>query len=42
MQKIFGHIEWKNKEKTLPKSIDEYNYVTFTVPKLRRKAKRQI
>jgi len=27
MQKIFGHIDWDEKEKTLPKAIDEYNYV---------------
>ena len=27
MQKIFRHIDWDEKEKTLPKAIDEYNYV---------------
>jgi len=27
MQKIFGHVDWNEKEKTLPKAIDEYNYV---------------
>jgi len=27
MQKIFGHIDWDEKEKTLPKAIDEYNFV---------------
>ena len=27
MQKKFGHIDWDEKEKTLPKAIDEYNYV---------------
>ena len=27
MQKIFGHIDWDEIEKTLPKAIDEYNYV---------------
>ena len=41
MQKIFGHINWKEEKKTLPKAIDEYNYMTYTVPKLRRKQKPQ-
>jgi len=37
MQKIFGHIKWDNKRKTLPKAIDEYNYVTYTLPQLKKK-----
>lgn len=37
MQKIFGHLNWDEKKKTLPKAIDEYNYVKFTLPKLPRK-----
>jgi len=37
MQKIFGHINWDERRKTLTKAIDEYNYVMFTLPKLRSK-----
>ncbi len=37
MQKIFGHIEWNEKEKPFTKAIDEYNYVVFTLPKLKNK-----
>ena len=37
MQKIFGRIKWDNKRKTLPKAIDEYNYVTYTLPQLKKK-----
>ncbi len=30
MQSISQHIEWKDKNKTLPKAIDEYNFMKFT------------
>jgi len=35
MQKIFGHIDWSDERKTLPKAIDEYNYVMFTLPRIK-------
>jgi len=40
MQKIFGNINWDKKEKTLPKAIDEYNFVKFTLLKLKEKKRK--
>lgn len=37
MQAIFGRIEWDNQNKTLPKAIDEYNYITITYHKKMQK-----
>ena len=37
MQKKFGHIDWDEKEKTLPKAIDEYNFVECYKRKHKRK-----
>jgi hypothetical protein len=35
MQDRFGKIKW-DEPRTLPKVIDEYNYVKFTLPRLRK------
>jgi len=32
MQKLFGHINFKNDNKTLAKAVDEYNYANITLP----------
>ena len=37
MQTIFGDIEWKDKNKTLPKAVDEYNYITITLEEMKKK-----
>ena len=37
MQKLFGKVKWDESNRTLPKAIDEYNYVTFTLPKIKKK-----
>ena len=36
MQEMSKGIEWNYKNKTLAKAIDEYNYVTITLPELER------
>ena len=41
MQKEFGHLKG-NKNKTLAKCIDEYNYVTITLPALELSREKQI
>jgi len=37
MQKLFGDIKWDDPNRTLPKAIDEYNYVIFTLPKIKKR-----
>ena len=39
MQEMFGHIDWQNEERTLAKAIDEYNYLTITIPEMENKRK---
>ena len=39
MQEMFGHIVWHNEERTLAKAIDEYNYLTITMPEMENKRK---
>ncbi len=34
MQNKFSGLTWNNPTKTLAKAIDEYNYVTFSLPKI--------
>lgn len=41
MQEIFGNIEWNEPDKTLVKAIDEFNYMTYTFPKLRKRKHRR-
>jgi|SRR3989344_559229 len=36
MQEMFKDIKWKNKNRTLAKVIDEYNYVNITLPALKK------
>jgi hypothetical protein len=36
MQDMFKGVAWNNKNKTLAKAIDEYNYVTITLPEMKR------
>ena len=36
MKYMFKEIQWNDKEKTLAKAIDEYNYVTITLPKMKK------
>jgi len=33
---MFKDIKWKNKNRTLAKVIDEYNYVNITLPALKK------
>ena len=40
MQKLFGHIKWEDPIKTLPKAIDEYNYIIYTLPELRKRRRK--
>lgn len=40
MQNRFKHIEWNYSHKTLAKAIDEYNYVTITLPELKKRRKK--
>lgn len=42
MQQKFKSIEWSSNEKTLAKAIDEYNYVTFTLPEKSVKKNKRI
>lgn len=37
MQETFKDVEWKQEDKTLAKAIDEYNYVTITIPEREKK-----
>ena len=37
MQTIFNDIKWENKNKTLAKAIDEYNYLTITMEEMNKK-----
>lgn len=37
MQKLFGNIKWDEPTKALPKAIDEYNYVKYTFPELKKR-----
>jgi hypothetical protein len=32
MQHLFKNVKWGDNEKTLAKAIDEYNFVTVTLP----------
>jgi hypothetical protein len=41
MQEKFRGIEWKETDKTLAKAVDEYNYVTITLPQLEKQRKRK-
>lgn len=41
MQKLFGHIKWDEPNKTLPKAIDENNYIIYTLPELRKRRKKR-
>lgn len=41
MQEKFKDIEWNMPGKTLTKAIDEYNYVTITLPALEKNRKRK-
>lgn len=35
MQRLCKNVRWNDSSKTLAKAIDEYNYVTITLPKLK-------
>lgn len=37
MQTIFIDIKWEDKNKTLPKAIDEYNYLTITIEEMTKR-----
>jgi hypothetical protein len=39
MQEIFGDIKWEESDKTLAKAIDEFNYMSYSYPKLREKSR---
>lgn len=41
MQDEFGGIEWNEPDKTLAKAVDEYNYVTVTLPELKKRRKKK-
>ena len=46
MQGLFKNVKWEDNKKTLAKAIDEYNFVTVTLPiqnieKARDKVKKQ-
>lgn len=41
MQEEFRNIAWDEPTKTLPKAIDEFNYVIISLPALREKRKRE-
>jgi hypothetical protein len=36
MQELSKNVKWNNRNKTLAKAIDEYNYVTITLPQLNK------
>ncbi len=40
MKEMFKDADWKNKSKTLAKAIDEYNYVTITLPEMTKQKKK--
>jgi len=42
MQEEFKDIEWDMPNKTLPKAIDEYNFVTITYPRMQERKRRRI
>lgn len=37
MQEMFKDIDWRMPSKTLTKAVDEYNQVTITIPKMKRR-----
>lgn len=41
MQEMFGEIGWKDENKTLAKAIDEYNYVTITLPEIKKQKEKK-
>jgi len=41
MQEKFKDIEWDMPNKTLPKAIDEYNFVTITYPQMQERKRRK-
>ena len=40
MQEKIKDIEWDIPHKTLPKAIDEYNFVTITYPRMQERKRR--
>ena len=40
MKEMFKDVDWKDKNKSLAKAIDEYNYVTITLPEMAKQKKK--